>query len=354
VVKHFAFAVPGDLATPTGGYAYDRRIVEELRALGWTVDVIDLGDGFPHADRGLRAAAAARLRGTEAGRPIVVDGLALGVLPEAAEALHLRHPLIALVHHPLALESGLPAAEAEKFRASERTALSFARRVIVTSAATARVLAADYEVPSDRITIAPPGSDPAAPAPGSADGIVRLLAVGSLVPRKGYDVLIAALAGVADLPWRLTIAGEARDPATAAQIQAQISALKLAPRIAVLGAVPPERLAALYADSDLFVLASRYEGYGMAFAEAIAHGLPVIGTTAGAIPDTVPEGTGLLVAPDDAGAMAAALRRLIGNREERRRLAAAARAAAARLPTWTDSATLFAGAVRAAVLGAAA
>ncbi|HXF87547.1 MAG TPA: glycosyltransferase family 4 protein [Xanthobacteraceae bacterium] len=348
MVRHLAFAVPGDLATPTGGYAYDRRIIEELRALGWTVDVIDLGDGFPNADAALRAAAAARLRQAPVGCPVVIDGLALGALPEAAAALHARNPLVALVHHPLALESGLPAAEAEKFRASERAALSFARRVIVTSPATARVLAADYDVPPERITVAPPGSDPAAPAPGSTDGIVRLLAVGSLVPRKGYDVLIAALARVADLPWRLTIAGDARDPATAMQINRQIAALQLTPRIAVLGAVPAERLAGLYAAADLFVLASRYEGYGMAFADAIAHGLPVIGTTGGAVPDTVPEGTGILVAPDDVAALAEALRRLIGSRDARGRLAAAARAAAARLPTWKDSARLFADAIEAA------
>ncbi len=348
MVKHFAFAIPGDLATPTGGYAYDRRIIGELRALGWTVDVIDLGNGFPNADAAMRATAQARMRETRVGCPIVVDGLALGALPEVAGALHARNPLVALVHHPLALESGLPPTEAEKFRTSERAALSFARRVIVTSAATARMLAADYDVPSDRITVAPPGSDPVASAPGSKDGIVRLLAVGSLVPRKGYDVLIAALAMIRDLPWQLTIAGDARDPATALHIDRQIADLNLGQRIAVVGAVPSERLAGLYATSDLFVLASRYEGYGMAFADAIAHGLPVIGTTAGAVPDTVPEGTGILIAPDDVAALAKALRALIGDRDERRRLAAAARAAAARLPTWKDSALLFARAIEAA------
>jgi glycosyltransferase involved in cell wall biosynthesis len=347
VVRHFAFAVPGDLATPTGGYAYDRRIIEELQALGWTIDIIDLGNGFPHADASMRARAESRLRQARVGCPIVVDGLALGALPDVAGALYGRNPLVALVHHPLALESGLPPAEVEKFRASERAALSFTRRVIVTSAATARVLATDYDVPSERITVAPPGSDPATPAPGSQDGMVRLLAVGSLVPRKGYDVLISALAMVADLPWRLTIAGDARDPATAMRINRLIAELNLRERVAVLGAVPSDRLASLYATSDLFVLASRYEGYGMAFADAIAHGVPVIGTTAGAVPDTVPEGAGVLVAPDDVRALARALRRLIGNRDERRRLAAAAHAAAARLPTWKDSAMRFAAVIEA-------
>ena len=140
----------------------------------------------------------------------------------------------------------------------------------------------------------------------TSDGVMRLLAVGAVVPRKGYDVLVAALATLTDLPWQLTIAGDrTRDRDTAAQLEADIARHGLGDRIAVLGAVSPQRLAELYADADLFVLASHFEGYGMAYAEAIAHGLPVIGTTAGAIPDTVPQDAGLLVAPDDVAAFAA-------------------------------------------------
>jgi glycosyltransferase involved in cell wall biosynthesis len=97
--------------------------------------------------------------------------------------------------------------------------------------------------------------------------------------------------------------------------------------------------------SDVFVLASRFEGYGMALAEAIAHGLPVVSTMAGAIPDTVPEDTGLLVPPNDVAALARALRRLITDRAERQRLATNARAAATLLPTWQESARLFARAI---------
>jgi glycosyltransferase involved in cell wall biosynthesis len=176
--------------------------------------------------------------------------------------------------------------------------------------------------------------------------MVRLASVGSVVPDKGYDLLIAALATIADLPWRLTIAGDrTRNPAAAAQLDADIAAYGLEDRIMLLGAVPPERVVELYLASDVFVLASRFEGYGMALAEAVTHGLPVVSTTAGAIPDTVPEGTGLLVPPNDVVALAQALRRLIGDRAERQRLAMKARAAAAQFPTWQDSALLFAGAI---------
>jgi len=133
VVRKAAFAVPGDLATPTGGYVYDRRIIAELSLRDWRIEVVDLGDGFPYPAVATRAAACARLAALPPGHPIVIDGLAFGVLAEAAAALRASHPLVALVHHPLALESGLSAADAASLRASERSALACARHVIATS-----------------------------------------------------------------------------------------------------------------------------------------------------------------------------------------------------------------------------
>jgi glycosyltransferase involved in cell wall biosynthesis len=343
VVKRFAFAVPGDLATPTGGYAYDRRMMTELGDLGWRIDLLDLGEGFPWPDETTLTAAGTRLLAMPAGRSIVVDGLALGVLPETASQLAGRNPLLALVHHPLALEWGLSVKQADALRASERAALAAVQGIVVTSAATARLVASDYGVPAERITVARPGSDPARMSQGSQDGVVRLLSVGAIVPRKGFDVLIAALATLTDLSWRLTIAGDRmRDRNAAARLDADIARHALGERIAALGAVSPRRLAALYAEADVFVLASHFEGYGMAYAEAVAHGLPVIGTSAGAIPDTVPPDAGLLVDPGDSFALAQALRRVIGDADLRRRLANAARAAAPQLPTWRHSAEIFA------------
>jgi glycosyltransferase involved in cell wall biosynthesis len=350
VVRRIAFAVPGNLATPTGGYAYDRRIIAELENLGWQIDIVDLGEGFPWPGNERRRTALDLLAGWPAGRVIVVDGLALGVLPDVASQLQSRNPLIALVHHPLAMETGLTAQQATTFRVSERSALAAASGIIVTSAATARQLAADYGVPVARITIARPGNDRVPMSLGSRDGIVRLLSVGAVVRRKGFDVLIAALAELTDLPWQLIIAGDrGRDPKAAAQLDADIARFKLGSRIAVLGAAADEKLAELYGGADLFVLASRFEGYGMAYAEAIARGLPVIGTTAGAIPETVPASAGVLVAPDDADALARALRGTIENPEQRRRMAVAAREAATQLPTWQESAKLFAHALEAVV-----
>jgi len=340
----FVFAVPGDLDTPTGGYAYDKRMIEELRVLGWRPQVINLGEGFPHPSALTRATAKVQLDDVPKGRAIVIDGLAFGVMPDEAKALSTTHPLIAMVHHPLALESGVSPDDAAVLRESERRALSFTHAVIVNSQTTADVLAG-YGVPAKRITVARPGTDRASIVPRHDESPVALLTVGSLVPRKGYDVLIEALATLIDLPWHLTIVGDARDPATAEQVRGLIEHHRLGPRTSLVGAVPASRLAELYPLSDLFVLPSRYEGFGMAYAEAIAHGLPVIGTTAGAIPETVPETAGILVPPDDAAAFAAALRRLLENPAERARLAEGARMAAKHLPTWVESAKLFSDAI---------
>jgi glycosyltransferase involved in cell wall biosynthesis len=343
------FAVPGALDTPTGGYAYDRQVICALRDLGWTIDVLDLGEGFPQPGEEGVHRAAARLAQAPAGHPIVVDGLALGVLPDAAARLRTSHALVALVHHPLALESGLSPGQAEALHVSEERALASARHVVTTSAAMKNLLVSGYRVPAERITVVPPGTGrrPRNRLNGGVE--VSLLSVGAVVPRKGYDVLVAALAELKGLPWRLTIAGDrTRDPAAAARLDAEIAARDLAERITFTGAVSDERLATLYAATDLFVLPSRFEGYGMAFAEAMAHGVPVVGTTAGALRETIPAGTGVLVPPDDVLALAAALRHLIEEPGERKRLAAAAYGTAQQLPTWQDSARLFAAVIEAA------
>jgi glycosyltransferase involved in cell wall biosynthesis len=345
-MKRVAFAVPGHLETPTGGYAYDRRVIAELEGLSWPVELVDVGEGFPWPSESTRSAARTRLLKEPPGRPIIIDGLALGVIPEIAAELADRNPLLALVHHPLALEWGLSADQADILRCSERAALAAVRGVVVTSPATARIVATDYGVPRDRITVARPGNDVVPQARGSRNTVLHLLSVGAVVPRKGFDVLVTALATLGDLPWRLTIVGElTRDATAAAALHADIARHGLTDRIAVLGAISSEHLASFYDIADLFVLASYFEGYGMAYAEALAYGLPVIGTTAGAIPGTVPDEAGLLVGAGDPAALAAAIRRTIVDADLRRRLSRGALAVARQLPTWPQTGAIFAGAL---------
>jgi glycosyltransferase involved in cell wall biosynthesis len=338
-----AFAVPGDLDTPTGGYAYDKRIIAELRALGWQIDVIDLGSSFPNPNAAVREIALARLLAMPKGFPIVIDGLAFGAMGNEAAMLRERNPLIALVHHPLALETGVGPAAAHALRNSERAALGCTRAVIVTSEPTAEILSRDYAVPVDRIAVIRPGVDVPSRKPRRQDGDnVRLLAVGSITPRKGHDILIDVLASLRELPWRLTIAGDTtRNQNAVTQLQADVARFKLQDRVVVAGAVTGAGLAELYADADVFVLASLFEGYGMAFGEAVAHGLPIVATAVGAAGEIVRADAGLLVPPGDAYALRDALRRVIENADARATMAEAAREASKRLPQWRYSAAEF-------------
>jgi glycosyltransferase involved in cell wall biosynthesis len=333
--------VPGSLDTPTGGYAYDRRLVAELVARGWIVDVLDLGAGFPFPTPDALARVDRLLGALPSGATALCDGLAFGAMPAVAHAHRDRLTLVALVHHPLALETGLDPAVAAALADSERAALRAARGVVVTSPATARLLG-DYGVAAERITVAAPGTDRRSPAPARSpgdSGLVHLLAVASLVPRKGHALLLDALTRLRDLPWRLTCVGSLDlDPATAHAVRATARERGLDHRIALVGAVAEGDLARFYEAADVFVMPTFYEGYGMAVADAIAHGLPVVGSRTGGIPDLVDEGCGVLVAPGAIDPLTTALDRVIRDDAWRAALAAGAAARAATLPTWPDTA----------------
>jgi glycosyltransferase involved in cell wall biosynthesis len=312
---------------------------EALRALGWTVTVHSLSAAFPHPDTDALDAADAILQRLPDATLSVVDGLAFGAMPELARRHAHRLALVALVHHPLAAETGLDPPTVQRLHRSERDALAAARHVITTSRATAASLRLDYGVAACRLSVVEPGTDPAAPAAGSGGPGVSLLCVGTLTPRKGHDLLLRALAGTGG-DWRLVCAGSGhRDPGWAARLHALIRDLGLRDRVQLLGEVGASRLARCYHEADAFVLPTHLEGYGMALAEALARGLPVVSTRAGAVPETVGEEAALLVRAGDERALRSALQQVIADPALRARLALGARARAARLPTWDQAAT---------------
>ncbi len=343
--------VPGPIGTATGGFVYDRRIADGLRRLGRLGEAVELSGAWPRPGPGEAEAALARLAASDPGSgTTVVDGLAFAALSEAARrtgARPWRAPPLALVHHPLCDETGLAADEAAALFRAERRALGEAAGCVVTSPATARRLAG-FGVPAGRVRVVLPGLDrPEGGVPDRAgrSGPVRLLCVATLVPRKGQDVLLDALSRLGDLDWRLDLVGGARDPRFAEEVRRRAAAPGFAGRVRLSGEATGGALAARYRAADIFVLASWHEGFGMALAEAMAHGLPVVSTRAGAIPETVGEGAGPLVPPGDPAALAAALRRMLADRGARLRLGAAARASAARrFPGWDEAAARFAAA----------
>jgi glycosyltransferase involved in cell wall biosynthesis len=339
-VLEVAFAVPGCLDAPTGGYGYARKLLALAPGFGVNLTPIRLPGGFPHPSPD-ELAETERLFSASR-RPLhLVDGLAYGALP-AALVRRLPRPAVALVHHPLAFESGLAPERRDELLCSEREALAEAKHVIASSHFTARLLAADFNVPPDKLSIAEPGTEPASRAKGTGSP-VRLLAVGAVSPRKGYDVLVRALAGMRDLEWRLTIAGSLdRAPQAADALAALIAAEGLTGRIALAGAVDDATLARLYDGADVFVSPSLFEGYGMVLAEAMARGLPIVASTGGAAVETVPDAAAIKVPPGDAAALAAALADMIADAPLRRRFADASCAAGRALPRWSDTAAAVA------------
>jgi glycosyltransferase involved in cell wall biosynthesis len=331
-----AFAVPGDLSTLTGGYIYDRRLLSDLRALGRDVVHLPLGGSFPDPSAADMTDAATRLAAMPADCPVIIDGLAMGAMDRSV-LTGMVAPIVALVHHPLAHESGLPAVRRAHLHRTERENLALAAHVIVPSPHTAALLVSDYGVAPHRITVARPGTDRPMGHGEKADPPL-ILSVGIQMPRKGHDVLLRALARVADRPWQAVIAGSPLDADHADLLSRLVGDLDLSGRVRLAGRVAAEELARLYGEAHLFALATRYEGYGIVFDEAMAHGLPIVTCAVGAVPDTVAPGAGLLVPPDDPDAFSEALARILDEGQTHARMAAASAAAGADLPDWAATA----------------
>jgi glycosyltransferase involved in cell wall biosynthesis len=343
-LKSIVLVVPGRLDTLTGGYGYDRRIVAGLIARGWSVSVHELGEGFPFPSSGARAEAARVLAAIPDDAPVLVDGLALGALPDEAERHAARLKIVGLIHHPLALETGIRAADAAALEASERRALAAVRSVVVTSRRTAAALER-YGVGPERVDVIEPGTDRAPLARGSRGGPLQLLCVAALVPRKGHDVLLQALASIPSRQWRLTCVGSLeRHRAAADRLQALACATGLERLVEFVGEGDAATVSGYYDSADVFVLPTLYEGYGMVVAEALARGLPVVSTHTGAIAELIGADAGIVVPPGDVAALAAALSQVLAEpdgADVRAKLAHGARRVRERLPTWDDAANLM-------------
>ena len=262
----------------------------------------------------------------------LLDGLIASPAPHVLvpEADRLRQ--VVLVHMPL---------EDER----EREVLEAAAAVITTSEWARRRVEDLYGLAE--VHVAEPGVDPAALAPGSADG-AALLCVAAVTRGKGHDVLLGGLATVTDLSWRCACVGSLdRAPAFADHVQRRALAAGLRDRVHFAGPRTGAALDSAYAAADLLVLASHGETYGMVVTEALARGVPVLATDVGGVPEALGHG-GLLVPPGDPQAFGAALRRWLEDASLRERLRRAASERRATLPGWEDTASAVAIALMAA------
>ncbi len=343
-----ALIVPAPFDTVSGGYRYDRRMVAGLAALGHRVRVVELAGRHPLPDEAAEAAARQALAELGGEAIAVIDGLCLPAFASAEQALSGR-PMVGLIHHPTALETGLPENDAALLRAKEAQLLPKLSRLIATSRVTAETLAG-MGLERSRIGVVEPGTDPAPRAEGSGGEGCAILSIGAAVPRKGHDLLLRALARLPDLDWHLTIVGSLeRDPVHASGLRALADQLGIDRRVSFAGELSDDALEAVWRRTDLFALATWYEGYGMAVAEALKRGVPCALTTGGAVAELLPLEAGVSVPPGDWQALSRAMRRVILDTALRRHMAEVAYVAGQRLPTWEGQAARFADELRASV-----
>lgn len=325
-------------AAPSGGDRYDARVCRGLAGAGWSVQQAVVPGDWPRPGRPGLAALASAIAGIPDGAVVLVDGLVAGAAPEILVPAAGRLRLVVLVHLPLADETGLAPGDAAALAGRERRVLHAAAAVVATSRWSAGRLANRYGLPPGRIHVAHPGVDPA-PLAGTG-GPGRLLCVAAVTPLKAHDVLVEALARVADRRWTCRCVGDLdRAPSYVERVRALVRQHRLGDRVELAGPRTGDRLAADYAAADLVVLVSHAESYGMVLTEALARGIPVLATRVGGVLEAIgraPGGSlpGMLVPPADPAALAAALRRWLERPDTRRRLRDAARARRRTLAGW--------------------
>ncbi len=338
-MRKIVYTVSEDYERRTGGWIYNENLLRELGRLGHPIERLVLPGGFPNPSDTAVAATGEIFARIPDDTLVLVDQICLGVLPALAAVQGTRLRLAMIVHHPIAFENESDKAASEELFASEKAVLVHVRHAIVTSLTTCRALVERYGVPAEKIICAEPGSDRRAVSQGSTEGPLRLLSVGALVPRKGQDVLLSAMAGLTDLPWSLTIVGNTnRDRQHLGRIRQILDRNQLRERACLVGELSQDDLDELWQTTDLFVSASRHEGYGMAVAEAIARGIPVVTTRAGAVGEWISPDAALVVPNGDVQRLCRAIRSVMENCVLRQNLRAGALAQRKSLPEWTTAA----------------
>lgn len=335
--------------TPSGGNTYNRELVAALRARGEAVDVVAVDGAWPDPTPADLDRLAAALRGRTA---VLADGIVACAAPEVlAAAARDGVAITVLVHMPLAEEVGVPPPVAARRRADEDAALAAAAAVLSPSRHTARALAAR----GIAATVAAPGVRPAPVATGSLGRgrEASFLVLGALSPTKDPLTAIRALADVRDRPWRAALVGPG-EPGYVREVQWAVDDAGLAARVRLTGPLEGDALEELWQRTDLLLLPSRWETYGMVVTEALARGVPALVAAGTGAVEALGAGTpgdelpGAALPPGEPRAWADAVRRWLTDADLRRRWRTAALVARDRLPTWDATADVVLAALRGA------
>jgi glycosyltransferase involved in cell wall biosynthesis len=332
-----------DPARASGGNTYDRLLCRALGAQGWTAHERDVAGFWGRPDAGSFGALEETLRRIPDDAVVLLDGLIASTAPEVLVSHAGRLRLIVLVHMPL---GDRPSDDGARRR--EGAALTAVTAIVTTSAWTRRRLVELYALPTHKMYIAEPGAPVAAPS-GATEAGDSLLCVGAVSFEKGHDLLLGALASIAALPWSCTCAGSLDlDPTFVEDLRRRTLDAGLGERVSFPGPLTGPELDRRYASADLLVVASRAETYGMVVTEALARGLPVVAAAVGGVAEALGEtagGTrpGMLVAPEDPAALAAALSAWLTDPRLRLRLRGAAVDRRESLPRWSTTASIVAG-----------
>jgi glycosyltransferase involved in cell wall biosynthesis len=359
------FVIYGSLQQISGGYLYDRKVIDYLRDQGVEVDCLQL-PACPYLLCPLHnfyAPLRRLFRGSRSGRYdcIIIDELTHPsvFLPVSRRKLS-GPPVVVLLHH-LKIRERIGPLLGLAARSMERSLLRRCDGIIVNSHTT-RSTVGDLIDSEAKVYVCPPGSDtlvqssgvegsgggtsaPAAANAAAAERPVRLLITGNIIPRKGHDLLIRMLADLSDLSWELRVVGAAVDPRYKRRVDRLVRRYELGERIVYTGVLSGQALSRQYLEADLFVFPSRYEGFGISLAEAIRAGLPFVAFASGAIPE-VSGGRGLLVPEGDLAGFQRHLQRLISDPAFRRQAAEISRSLASDLPTWRQTGETFLRAVK--------
>ncbi|PSP73372.1 glycosyltransferase family 1 protein [Halobacteriales archaeon QS_3_64_16] len=338
------FFVYGEVETTSGGFLYDRKLIENLRERGDSVEVIELP--WPSYPRGLVSGFTTDLDRLEGDFDLFLqDELAHPTLLGLNARLRRKYgtPIVSIVHHLRCSETG-PRSAKVCYRAIERRYLRGIDAAICNSAFTQESVLDLATLPT---TVAPPAGDRVDPAidaetiaDRARDEPFEVIFLGSVIERKGLDTLIEGLARLPNERWRLRIVGDTGvEPAYTRHVHRTISRLGVGERVSLLGALPDEALAAVLEGSHLLAIPSTHEGFGIAYLEGMGFGLPALATTAGGASEVVIHGeTGYLCSPGDVGAIARRVRTLADDREALATMGIAAREHYETHPTWAESA----------------